>query len=342
MSTFPLRRWLTAGCLAAAVAIATAVVTAAKDHGGSSGYVIISGDDGDATSQGYLGVSVERLRNRLREAFDIPSDVSGLIITDVHDDTPADEAGLRTQDVILRVNSQPVDDEDDFTDLVRSFKPDTRLAISIWRDGDTKDVSVTLGRRQRMRVESWGGGPAPQPPTPPSAPGMHLFSHPGVMDLHELTQLGGRGRLGIEIQDLNADIAPYFGVENSKGALVWRVREESPADLAGLKAGDVIVEIEGKAIDSTSELREAMADQEDGDSVAITWLRRGQSQSASVTLEQGDMPGTYMFSDRPGRRVARSTPTPGAGRSIDRIEREMEALQRQMEALRRDMDRLKD
>ena len=343
MSRFTLRRWLIAGCLTAAIGTVTAVVTSAGDNGKKSGYVVISDGDEVSASQAYLGVSVQRLRNRLREALDIPSDVSGLMITNVHDDTPADKAGLKNQDVILRVNSQPVNDEDDFTDLIRSFKPETHVSISIWRNGHSKDIPVTLGRRPRMRLETWGKGNAPAAPAAPAVPrvrGMNRLDHPGNWNLHTLGQLGGRGRLGIEIQDLNEDIAPYFGVEKAQGVLVWRVRDGSPADLAGMKAGDVIVEIEGKAIDSTAELREQMADHDEGESMAITWLRRGQSLSAGVKLEERDGSDTYMFSERPGRRVEQSAPD--ASRSMDRIEREMEALQRRMEALQRDMERLKD
>ena len=369
MSRFTSRRWLIAGCLTATIGTVTAVVTSAGDHGKKSGYVVISDGDEVSASQAYLGVSVQRLRSRLREALDIPSDVSGLMITNVHDDTPAEEAGLQNQDVILRVNSQPVNDEDDFTDLIRSFKPETHVSISIWRNGHSKDIPVTLGRRPRMRLETWGKGDVPRAfswssdendegafhargiPTPPQAPaapavprvpGMNRLDHPGNWNLHTLGQLGGRGRLGIEIQDLNEDIAPYFGVEKAQGVLVWRVRDGSPADLAGMKAGDVIVEIEGKAIDSTAELREEMADHDEGESMAITWLRRGQSLSAGVELEERDGSDTYMFSERPRRRAAQSAPAPDASRSMDRIEREMEALQRRMEALQRDMERLKD
>jgi serine protease Do len=61
------------------------------------------------------------------------------------------------------------------------------------------------------------------------------------------------------------------------------VHEDSPAEKAGLKAGDVIVEVEGHDIDDTGELREEMAEHDGGESVAITWLRQGKSMSASIT-----------------------------------------------------------
>ena len=342
-------RWLVAGCLAMAVATATAVVTSARGHDTQSGYVVISEDDSSDSSEGYLGVSVQRLRSRLREALDIPADVSGLMVTNVHDDTPADEAGLHHQDVILSVNGKPVGDEDEFTDLIRSLKPETSVRISIWRDGSSKDLSAVLGKRPRMLVESWGAAPlppdAPTPPAPPEWHGMNQLHYPGMLDLRQLEQLGqpgSRGRLGIEIQELNKDIAPYFGVKEDDGVLVWRVTNDSPAEKAGLKAGDVIVEIEGESIDSVSDLREELADHDEGDTVALTWLRHGKSQSASVSLEESDTPGVYMFSERHRRGAGHRAPHHGAGPAIERMERQMEELQRRMDDLRRDMDRLKD
>lgn len=366
-------RWLIAGCLVAGVATATAVVTSAKDHGNGSGYVVISDEQDGATSHGYLGVSVQRLRSRLRDALEIPSSVSGLMITNVHDDTPAEVAGLLNQDVILRVNNQPVGDEDEFTDLIRSFKPETRVTISIWRDGGSKDITVMLGKPPRVRVESWGGGDGPQAfswnsdedddgevhvfrvPSPPHAPrvphapnapqwhGMTPPNYPGSFEFHQLgqlgqlSQIGNRGRLGIEIQELNEGIAPFFGVKGGEGVLVWRVMDDSPADKAGIQAGDVITEIEGQSIDSTTELREDLADLDDGDSVAVTWLRGGKSQSAGVTLTESDAPNVYMYSEHPKRGSRRS-----ANRSMEQVEREMDELQRRMEGLRRDLERLKD
>jgi membrane-associated protease RseP (regulator of RpoE activity) len=372
------RRWLVAGGMATVVALLTAVVTTAKDHARqekSTGFHFIS-DDGDddagTRNQGYLGVSVQRLRSRLREAMDIPSDVSGLIITNVHDDTPADDAGLRANDVILRVNSRPVGDEDEFTDMIRDFKPDTKVTVSIWRDGSTRDLSVTLDRRPRSSGYGWGSGSgprvyswngdapavprAPRPPRAPVAPGAprppegpDFPGMDGMGRLHELGNLGhfysahagSRGRLGIEIQDLNEEIGSYFGARDGEGVLVWRVHEDSPAEKAGLKAGDVIVEIEGHDIDDSRDLREEMADHDDGEDVAITWLRRGESMSARITLEERDAPNVYWFSDDSSPRAARGA-IRGFDRGMETLQREMEQLQRQMEELQEKMDRLKD
>ncbi|HEX7879152.1 MAG TPA: PDZ domain-containing protein [Candidatus Eisenbacteria bacterium] len=375
MSTYSWRRWLMAGGVATALASLTAVVTTAKDHAGhekhekTTGYYYISDDgddDGDARSQGYLGVSVQRLRSRLREAMDIPSDVDGLIITNVHDDTPADDAGLRNNDVILRVNKLEVGDEDEFTDMIREFKPEAKVTVSIWRDGATRDVPVTLARRPRTAVYSWGSdaGPhayswhgngdmaaVPRAPRPPRAPRTPMAPRTPIAPITPLSPHSfgmfnpaggiGRARLGIEIQDLNEEIGSYFGAADGEGVLVWRVHEDGPADKAGLKAGDVIVEIEGHDIDDVSELREEMADHDDGESVAVTWLRQGKSMSAGITLEEGDTPSMYWFSDTPGRGAG-----PGMSRSLDRgmetMQREMEKLQRQMEELQEKMERLKD
>ena len=370
------RRWVIGGSLAVVLGAATAVAVTAKDHHGKSGSVVFVSDDDDddvASSQGYLGVSVQEIRARLRKALEIPVDVEGLIVTNVHDDTPADDAGIRANDVILKVNGKAVGDEEEFTDEIRSFKPETRLAISIWRDGVTKEVSVTLGRRSDMDYFGWSGhapqhfywshdgddvtvvprGPRPPraprapmaptpptPPTPPAAPHGFYFHNFDNTPGFAFSSSGGRGRLGIEIQDLNDDIGSFFGVPDGEGVLVWKVREESPAAEAGLKAGDVIVEVEGIKVEDSGELREELADHDDGDTVTVRWIRAGKSMSAKVTLEAPDDQSLYFYSDRPAIRRA-----PGAGsidRSMEQLDREMKALQRQMEELQRRMESLKD
>jgi serine protease Do len=96
-----------------------------------------------------------------------------------------------------------------------------------------------------------------------------------------------RGFLGVGIQKVTPDIAELLRVEKSQGALVASVIENSPADAAGIKPGDVVVEFDGKAIEQANELPALVARADVGDSADLTLLREGKE--VSVTVKIGEL-----------------------------------------------------
>ena len=93
-----------------------------------------------------------------------------------------------------------------------------------------------------------------------------------------------RGRLGVKIQELDGQLAEYFGT--STGVLVNSVEADSPAARAGLKAGDVVTAINGKAVAEPSDLIEAVQSAEDGATLSLDYTRDKKAQSATATLEK--------------------------------------------------------
>ena len=96
----------------------------------------------------------------------------------------------------------------------------------------------------------------------------------------------GRGRLGVNVQDLTPDLAAYFGVKD--GLLVNSVQADTPAAKAGLKAGDVIGTVNGKAVLSSSELVKELADKEGEVTIGVT--RDKKAISLKATLEPRKSP----------------------------------------------------
>lgn len=299
-------------------------------------------DDDDSSSRsgrsnrGYLGVSVQRLRHSLRNAFDIPENVNGLIISKVHDDTPADRAGLRDKDVIVRFNGKSVDSEDGFTRMIRATRPGSQATITVWRDGKTIDLAATMAPVSDSEW-SWNDDDgvtvvpptprgAPVPPVPPQA--FSMFSE-------------DRGHMGVHLQDLNPDIAEYFSAPDARGALVWQVVEDSPAEAAGIKAGDIVVGVEGKDVSDSQDLREILADFEADETVSVRILRRGREQTLQVTLDEGD--DAFSFGSM---RLPRGNFMNRSGRvsegSMERLQEELDRLQERIGKLREDLQRLKD
>ena len=108
-----------------------------------------------------------------------------------------------------------------------------------------------------------------------------------VMD--QLVEFGEvqRGRLGVMIQDFTPDLAEAFGVETDGGALVASVESETPAEMAGLVAGDIILEVNGEPVEGSADLRQKIGLRRPGDSIEITYLRDGKRRTEEIQLADG-------------------------------------------------------
>jgi serine protease Do/serine protease DegQ len=94
-----------------------------------------------------------------------------------------------------------------------------------------------------------------------------------------------RGRLGVEAQDLNADLAQAFELESRQGAIVTRVEQGSPAQRAGLQIGDVILRVNGRKVRSSLDIRNLVGLMRLGQQVEIEFLRGGKRRMVRVTVE---------------------------------------------------------
>lgn len=100
---------------------------------------------------------------------------------------------------------------------------------------------------------------------------------------------GKRTFLGVNVVDISEDLRAYFRAPGDRGVLVSQVEKDTPADKAGLKAGDVIVGIDGKTIDSSGDLRRTIRDHEGNDSIEIEIIRSGAPQKIFATLAEREM-----------------------------------------------------
>ncbi|MDO8990303.1 MAG: DegQ family serine endoprotease [Sideroxyarcus sp.] len=108
-----------------------------------------------------------------------------------------------------------------------------------------------------------------------------------------------RGMLGVSIQNVTRELAEQFELEGARGALITQVTKDSPAEKAGLKAGDAIVLFNGKAVDDTAQLRNFVAATAPGTKAAITAIRSGKEKDFTVTI--GEMPPEALVPAVPGR-----------------------------------------
>ncbi len=246
----------------------------------------------------YLGVQTQEINRENFNKFGL-SEVRGVGVEKVVEDSPAAKAGLQNGDVIVRFEGEEITGIRKLNRLISEVAPDHQAKITILRGGSEREIVVTLGKRDLPQFQSgsFNFGNLETLPTMPTMPTMPALPRtpvtPPMMPLpampdgdgNFLFQLGGASRqIGVGVSPLNKQLGEYFGVQEGKGLLVNNVRENSPAAKAGLKAGDVIVEADGKTIETMSDLIRLVNDKKDGD-VSLTIVRNKNRQTVRVTPE---------------------------------------------------------
>ena len=266
------------------------------------------------TDGGYLGVYAENINRENMARYHL-SQPRGVGITQVVQGSPAEKAGLKKDDVILRLDGENITSVRKLNRLVSEVAPDQSVRVTISRGGAEQELNATMGKRNNMafaqdlfsgnagafklgRIDpkAWKIDPKEWKFNGRTLEGFHLDDH----DFGDLTFVLGSGRrLGVSTMQLNKQLADYFGV--AKGVLVTAVSEDGPAAKAGVKAGDVITAIDGEEVDSPGDLARITNNKKDGD-VTLTIIRNKTQQTIQVTPRQGGLTGAP---GRPqmGRRI---------------------------------------
>ena len=247
----------------------------------------------------YLGVRLEDVDQEDMARLKLPEE-KGALVTSVVEDSPASGAGIRADDVIVRYHGEGVLGATQLARLVRETPRGRVVPIEVVRGGAVQKLSVTLADDNRSAFSFEGELPdwhldipelvapvAPVPPVPPVPPvAPHAFDRWGKRALLDELPWFGRGprKLGIEYQEISGQLAKYFKVPKESGVLVTNVDEDGPAAKAGLEAGDVILEFDGREVQDTDDLQRAVAKAEPGQEVAVSVQREGRKLELKVTL----------------------------------------------------------
>lgn len=237
--------------------------------------------------EGYLGVYTQTIDKDLQEAFDLASD-EGVVIKDVVPDSPADQVGIKPGDIILEFNGRKVRSADHFYRLVRANNADEKVDMTLMRDGDRKELNLTLGDAENFDDDNWILGSTPPVPKSRSQARTWYFDS---RDTEEYNYIG------VSLENLNDQLGNFFGADDGNGALVREVVDDSPAQKAGLKAGDVIVAIDGKDIEELDDVQRRVRQADKGDQLDITVLRDKKEMTVAVEVEEA--PDSYSWS--PGK-----------------------------------------
>jgi len=219
--------------------------------------------------RGYLGVGVAELTEDRVKALHL-SDDHGVEVKHVEDGSAASRAGLKENDVILEVNNKGVEDLDSFQTTIAEMAPGTKLSMTIWRNGAKQTVSAVLEQRP-AGLSMFLTPDAPVPPMPPMPP-----LGPAVVPFPANTPM-----IGFEGESLTAQLAEYFGVKD--GVLVRTVNANTPAQRAGLKAGDVVTKVNNTPVMSPREIS-GIVHSERKKEVSFTVVRNKKEMPMKIDL----------------------------------------------------------
>lgn len=231
---------------------------------------LFRGDEGGA----WLGVTIGDVNAEKAKELKLAGEY-GAFVKEVHENSPAAKAGLLKDDVIVEFAGEKVRSAAQVRRLVRETPADRTITLVVNRAGQNKTLSAKLEPRSDRFFEM----PAPEIAATP-------MPHIRVPEFNFAWADRG-SRLGISADELTPQLAEFFGVKQGKGILVREVVVGSAAEKAGLKAGDVIVAVDGKEVPSVSKLRRALAsekEQKENRKVALTIVRDKREQTLSVEI----------------------------------------------------------
>jgi serine protease Do len=174
-----------------------------------------------SVTRGWLGISVQDVTEDIAQTLKL-KDRQGALIGQVFEGDPADKAGIKTSDIIIDIDGKAVRDSHELLRIVAALIVGEKVRVKIWRDGQEKVFSVTIGERKKDEK---------------------ILAGPGKADEH----------YGMTVQEMTPEMAKHFGISQKAGVIITQVREGSPADDAGLKEQDIILQINKIKISSLKE-----------------------------------------------------------------------------------------
>ena len=223
----------------------------------------------------YLGIGAVEVSPERARALNLREE-RGVEVAHVEDDSPAAKAGMKQGDVVLEYNGEKVEGVDQFIRLVRETPPGRQVKVAVWRGGATENLTITVGARRNMVIET-PSGPVTVPPIPPIPP------MPPI-DIPRFEMSYQSPLIGIEGESLmpQGQLAEFFGVQD--GVLVKSVIKNSPAEKAGLKAGDVIVKVDDSKVASTREITSVLRSNRNKSNFPLTVVRNKKEMPVTVTI----------------------------------------------------------
>jgi len=181
--------------------------------------------------RGLLGVNIQSVDESLAKSFGRTS-TDGALVSQVIPGSPAEKAGIKAGDIIIKFNDQPVKDHSHLKNLVGKEKPDTSTKLTVFRDKKTIDLNVKIAERTEKAIAS---------AAPKQTPAAETSSE-----------------LGIDIESVPGGAAESLGLKEGEGVRIKDMKSDGTGAKMGLRAGDVILEVDDKPVTDVSAFNAAV------------------------------------------------------------------------------------
>jgi serine protease Do len=176
-----------------------------------------------------LGVQVQMVTPEIAKAFGL-SEPRGALVAEVHPDTPAEKAGIKREDIIIEYNDQPIKEMNELPRLVAATPPGTKATVKVLREGKEKTFPITVTELKEERFAK------------------------------EAAEPEEGNTVGLVVENLDPRMAQRFDLKEAKGVVVTEVMPGSAGAEAGLRRGDIITEVNSKAIPDVKAFQKLMAE----------------------------------------------------------------------------------
>jgi serine protease Do len=272
------------------LAIGTAVIAAGVAAPGAFAQVVVAPKARTAqimrTERAYLGIGVKDVDPDGAKRLNL-KEVRGVEITQVEENSPAAKAGIKDGDVVLEYNGQQVEGGEQLSRLVRETPIGRTVRIGVWRGSSMQNLSATIEASKGPMIIAQGGGPMAIPEF--HMPEIQSFRFPEGMPGIVTANSPTIGIIGEPLSNQD-QLADFFGVKD--GVLVKQVNRNSAAEKAGLKAGDVIVKVEGSSVSTARDITRVLRDARGKKTVTLTVVRAKKEMPITVTIESASTLGT--------------------------------------------------
>lgn len=269
--------------LGAALTLVTLVAMAASPAMAGDG-PFVAGPPLMPAGGSYLGVDVRDVTSERVKELKLPEE-RGVEVMKVDREAPAGKAGIAPGDVILEFNENRVQSVQQLKRLLQETPAGRTVGMVVWREGKRVTLKPTLADRDSVLAYV-----RPDRREHIVIPGPLEMPHVEVPGLEVMVRSRAHNA-GMTLESLTRQLGQYFGVENGRGVLVRSVEQGSRAESAGLKAGDVIVQVGEEKIAGLSDWHHAMRKYRSGD-VKVGIVREKRRQEVTLTLpdhEEGSM-----------------------------------------------------
>jgi len=212
--------------------------------------VVMQLADSGRVSRSWLGVAIQPLTPELAKGFNL-GDAKGALVSNVTDDSPADKAGIKAGDIITEYDGRKVARSEDLPRMVAETQAGREVPVTVLRDG--KPVKLTA------RVSK--------------------LDDP---DEKVAAEAGEKGKLGVAVEPVTPAIAKELGLKEAKGLVVKRVEDGSPAANAGIRAGDVILEVNRQPVKDVAGLRQIVDKHAKGTPMVMLVQRQNTTMYVAV------------------------------------------------------------